>query len=110
MFSSGALRGPTLFEMETSMYQLSLIISSLLAQTFRHVPTIVEKEVIKEVEVRDPAGIMRNDILFIQKHMAPPQWTAGTTIEEVAYAQGQLDLLKFIEDKVVGRRVDRPSS
>jgi len=90
------------------MYQISLFISGLLANLFAAPPAVREVEVIREVEVKDPHGIMPNDIAFIRKHTAPVSWKEGTTLEEVAYQQAQADLIRFIENKVVGRRVDRP--
>ena len=63
---------------------------------------VVETEVVR----LDPRGLVRNDITFIRSKLLPVEWKANMTIEEIAYRQGQHDLLKFIEQKVVGRRID----
>lgn len=63
----------------------------------------------KEVRILDPRGMIRNDIEFIRSKLLPVQWKKGATLEEIAYHQGQHDLLKFIEDKVIGRRLDNGS-
>ena len=63
---------------------------------------VVEEEVVR----LDPRGLIRNDIEFIRSKLQPVEWKAGMTMEEIAYRQGQQDLLKFIETKVVGRRIN----
>lgn len=89
------------------MYQLSLIISSLLANTFRVTPpTEVEVERIVVHERLDPRGLNYTDVLYIEKLIRPVSWAKGMTIEEIAHAQGQADLLRIIKDKVIGRRLD----
>lgn len=62
----------------------------------------VEKETIK----LDPRGLVRNDIEFIKSKLPVVRWHKGISIEEIAYNQGMHDCLKFIEDKVVGRRTN----
>lgn len=62
---------------------------------------LIEKEIIR----LDARGLVKNDIEFIRKHIAPVEWKAGNSLEEMAYKQGQHDLLLFIETKVVGRRL-----
>ena len=61
----------------------------------------VEKEVIK----LDPRGLIRGDLDYIKKRLAPVAWQQGVTMEELAYRQGQHDIVKFIEDNMVGRRL-----
>jgi len=63
------------------------------------------KVVSEEVVRLDPRGLIRNDIEYIRNKLLPVEWKAGMTMEEIAYRQGQQDLLKFIETKVVGRRL-----
>jgi|TARA_R110002050_G_scaffold14371_1_gene45406 hypothetical protein len=70
-------------------------------------PLTVVRDIIKTVEVRDPTGLIRNDIAFLKKHTKEVHWKAGTTLEQIAYQQGQVDVISTIETKVVGRRVDR---
>ena len=63
---------------------------------------LIETEVVR----LDPRGLVRNDIEFIRSKLLPVEWKADITLEEIAYRQGQQDLLKFIEQKVVGRRLN----
>lgn len=78
--------------------------SSKASTSSNDIPDIryVEKEVIK----LDPRGLVKNDIEFIRSKLLPVTWRQGITLEEIAYTQGQADLLKFIETKVVGRRLN----
>ena len=88
------------------MQEFTLFISSLLAgivRRFAGVSLDTEKEVHKKL---DPRGLVRNDLAFIRSKVPAPQWKPDTTIQQVAYAQGQQDLIVFIETRVVGRRVD----
>lgn len=62
---------------------------------------LIETEVVR----LDPRGLIKNDIAFIKSKLLPVEWKADITMEEIAYRQGQQDLLKFIEQKVVGRRL-----
>ena len=62
----------------------------------------IEKEVVR----LDPRGLVKNDIKFIRSKLLPVEWTTELTMAEIAYRQGQQDLLKFIESKVVGRRLN----
>lgn len=62
------------------------------------------KLVEKEITILDARGMIKNDIEFIRKHLVPVEWKPGMSMEQIAYAQGQKDLLIFIETKVVGRR------
>lgn len=62
----------------------------------------IEKEVVR----LDPRGLVKNDIEFIRSKLLPVEWRPGMTMEEIAYLQGKQDLLKFIEAKVVGRRLN----
>ena len=61
----------------------------------------IEKEVVR----LDSRGLVKNDIAFIRSKLQPVEWRPGMTMEELAYLQGKQDLLKFIEQKVVGRRL-----
>jgi hypothetical protein len=90
------------------MQEYMLIISRLITHCIYVVkPLTIVKEVIKTVEVRDPTGLIRNDIAFLKKNTKHVHWKAGTTLEQIAYQQGQVDVINTIETKVVGRRVDR---
>ena len=63
---------------------------------------LVEKEVVR----LDSRGLITNDIEFIKKHIPPVEWKKGLSLEDIAYRQGQWDLLRFIEEKVAGRRLE----
>ncbi len=86
------------------MYNFTLLISGLLAHTF------TSPKIIKQTETHtklDPRGLVRSDINFIRKHIRGVHYQAGrTSIEDIAYAQGQNDAILFIEQKVIGRRTD----
>lgn len=45
----------------------------------------------------DPRGLIKTDILYFRNHLPPVKWAPDTSIEELAYAQGQHDVLDFIE-------------
>ena len=87
------------------MHQFTLFISGLLAD-------LVYKETgrsvvyIKEDAKLDPRGLVRNDMKFLREKVPPVQWKKGATIEEMAHAQGQQDLITYIETRVIGRRFD----
>ena len=66
----------------------------------------IEKEVVK----LDPRGLIRGDLDYIKKRLAPIAWQPGVTMEELAYRQGQHDIVKFIEDNMVGRRLQDGST
>jgi hypothetical protein len=91
------------------MHQFSLYISGLLADLIykQSGPTVivVEKEIKSEIKL-DPRGLVRTDIKFLKDRVPAPYWKEGTTIQEIAYAQGQQDLISFIETRLIGRRVD----
>ena len=63
---------------------------------------LIETEVVR----LDPRGLIKNDIEFIRSKLLPVEWNSDMTMEEIAYRQGKYDLLKFIEQKVVGRRLN----
>lgn len=58
------------------------------------------------ITVLDPRGMIHTDIEFIRRHIPKVHWREGMTLEQVAYHQGQHDLLEFIATSVVGRRLD----
>ena len=59
-------------------------------------------------EIRDPSGLAARDIALVRRHISELHWKPGTTIEQVAYAQGQHDLLRIIEQRVMGKGNDLP--
>lgn len=87
------------------MNQLSLYISSLLAKLVDSVrpPALV---ITNTIEKRDPSGLAKRDIDMVRRHIAEVHWKNGMSIEQVAYAQGQEDLLRIIEKKVMGKGND----
>lgn len=45
----------------------------------------------------DPRGLIKTDLLYFRNLINKVKWTPDTSIEEIAYAQGQHDVLDFIE-------------
>ena len=69
-----------------------------------HSPAIIIHKV-KVLETKlDPHGLAKNDIATIEKGAVQMHWKKGDTIEDIAYRQGQQDLVKFIKIKLLGRR------
>ena len=87
------------------MNDLSLYISALIARWWDKLrpPAIVRTNTI---ETRDPSGLAKRDIDMVRRHIAEVHWKNGMSIEQVAYAQGQEDLLRIIEQKVMGKGND----
>lgn len=90
------------------MHNLSLLISGLMSHMYTS-PRVVVRTEIETVVQSDPRGLMKTDVAFMEKHTKPIQWAAGTTVEEVAYQQGQADMIRFVKLKVIGRRLDAPT-
>ena len=65
-----------------------------------------ETQEVKTVKILDPRGMIRTDIEYIRQYLPKVGWQKDSTLEEIAYNQGQHDLLHFIETKVVGRRMN----
>ena len=89
--------------METEMYQISLLISGLLSYCFSSPKVVVKIEVQDRL---DPRGLVYTDIKYIEKSVPAVHYAQGMTIEQVAYQQGQQDMLNFIKNNVIGRRLD----
>lgn len=87
------------------MYQISLLISGLLANMF-HTPKVVIKTTIEVQEKLDPRGLVHTDMKYIERHYRPVHYKAGMNLPDVAYQQGQADMITFIKTKVIGRRLD----
>jgi len=87
------------------MNQLSLYLSGLISRTVEKYrpPAIV---ITNTIEKRDPSGLAKRDIDMVRRHIASVHWKPGLTLEQVAYAQGQEDLLRIIEQKVMGKGND----
>lgn len=83
------------------MHQISLVISSLLAQLFYAVA--VPATVIRTEEKLDPRGLVMHDVAYMEKHLPQVHYKAGYTLDQVAYQQGQHDLLAFIKREIIGR-------
>ena len=69
-------------------------------------PPAIERVITHEI--RDPSGLAARDIAIVRRHVQEVHWKPGTTIEQVAYAQGQHDLLRIIEQRVMGKGNDLP--
>ena len=59
-------------------------------------------------EIRDPSGLAARDIALVRRHISEVHWKPGLTLEQIAYAQGQEDLLRIIEQRIMGKRNDLP--
>lgn len=89
--------------MQFTSYLASAVLAALVYLVLPTQRVVVRREV--EVQL-DPRGSTRTDLEYIRKHTRPVHWTEGDTLETVAYRQGQADLIKFIETKVLGRRLN----
>jgi len=68
-----------------------------LINLFRPTPhTVREPEVLL-----DPHGIAGRQMVQIKKYCGTGKYKVGDTIESVAYRQAQLDLIDFIETKLI---------
>ena len=91
------------------MQYITELLSAILANIYYHciaAPKVMRVEVTKEVEVLNPRGLCDKDIAFAARHCPMPGWKRGETLEEIAYKQGQQDMLIFFKEKVIGRRTD----
>lgn len=70
-----------------------------LISLFSREPQII----IKEVLVKDPNGFMPKDVEILKDHVKTVHWRQGMPIEQIAYQQGQVDLIRFIEEKLIKR-------
>ena len=59
-------------------------------------------------EIRDPSGLAARDIALVRRHISEVHWKPGFTLEQIAYAQGQEDLLRIIEQRIMGKGNDLP--
>ena len=85
------------------MYQISLLISGLLSYCISSPKVVVRIEVQDRL---DPRGLVYTDMKYIEKHVPPVHYSKEMTLEEVAYQQGQHDMVSFIKNNVIGRRLD----
>ena len=91
------------------MQYITLFISGLLARTvYSTAPPVPSpiKEGTEEYPKLDPRGLVRNDVKYMRSKVPTPSWKPGATIQDIAYAQGQQDMITFIETRVIGRRHD----
>ena len=89
------------------MHYVQYLTSAVLTALVYLVLPTQRVKVVKETEVQlDPRGAIHTDLQFIKSHTRPVHWADGDTLETVAYRQGQADLIKFIETKVLGRRLN----
>lgn len=52
---------------------------------------------------KDPNGLLRRDMTLIKKYCGTGKYTVGDSIESVAYRQAQLDLINFIENRLLAQ-------
>lgn len=52
---------------------------------------------------KDPSGLMMHDLKVLRKYCGTGKYKVGDTIESVAYRQAQLDLVNFIETRLIAQ-------
>ena len=62
-----------------------------------------KQETEKYVPNKDPHGLIQRDIQFIEENVPSSGYRKGDTLADVAYRQGQADLLNFIKKHFKGR-------
>jgi len=78
-------------------YYISLWISLLWP------PKVVYRDKLVEVIVKDPNGLIQNDLRLIKSMVSQKQYKVGDSLESVAYRQAQEDFIALIETKIIGR-------
>lgn len=75
-------------------------------RVIKHHTEFRDREVIKTVEVEvirhDPNGLVKRDIEQIATHVTTAGYQKGDTLADVAYKQGQNDVLRFLQKKFLG--------
>lgn len=90
------------------MYYIQLLTSGLLANlahTLVNSPRIVVKTETVTVTVKDPHGLVRNDLEKIESYLPRIGWKKGDTPDDVAFRQGQHELFRVIKERIVKARV-----
>ena len=73
----------------------------------RFFPTeYIEIPVETIVHVKDPTGLMRNDLEHLKQIFKPPRVGKGVTLEEAKLAEGRYQVIEYIENKMVGGRLN----
>lgn len=81
-------------------------IKDLFSPHVIEIPVEVEVEVEKIVYKKDPTGLMANDLRHLKSIFHPPRVGKGVTIEEAKLAEGRYQVIEYIENKLVGGRLD----
>lgn len=75
-------------------------------RVIKHHVEFRDREVIKTVEVEvikhDPKGLVKRDIDQLDAHIAAAGYQKGDTLADVAYKQGQSDVLRFLKKTFLG--------
>ena len=86
---------------------IALLLSSLITQlvyVWAKPTVVVVTEVVVE-QKKDPSGLVRNDIAFLERHIPAPGYKPSDTLEKVAYRQGAWDVLEnIIKAKMIYKR------
>jgi hypothetical protein len=90
--------------MQSINFHISALWATLIYWLLPQPQVRVEVKTITEVQL-NPRGLIRTDIDFIKKQLPTVHWKPGDSLQDVAYRQGQADLLHFIENTVIGRRI-----
>ena len=66
-------------------------------------PRVIVREKIEMV--RDPRGLIMRDIDKVEKYVDGVEYKPGTSLDKIAYAQGQADTIRLFRTHI-GRRID----
>ena len=87
---------------------IMVIIISLLLNLFLAGSLYLTKDIVitKNIEVvkKDPNGFIKQDMIYLRKHLGNKQFKVGDSLPEVAFNAGQHSVVEFIDTNVIGRR------
>ena len=76
------------------MYTFMDTLSHYIANIIR---LVVKPEI---VTVKDPSGLLRNDIKHLERTFAPPRYKSNMTLEEIALREGRYQVVEYIRDNM----------
>ena len=91
------------------MNSIALLLSSLITQLVyvwsKPTVVVVTETVYEKVTKKDPHGLIRNDLHFLQSCLPRLGYKTGDSVESVAYRQGGHDFFNnIIVAKMVAKR------
>lgn len=81
-------------------------IKTIFLAIFAPTKLVREKVVIETKILKDPNGFIKQDMIFLKKHLGSKQYKLGDTLEEVAYNRGQSSVVDFIDNILIGRKTN----